>query len=294
MEVLIVIPTRNRSDKVIKTLNFLGQNKFFYTQIVVVDSSEEYHKKKIKQFIDKENINAHLVNSEPSTCLQRNRGFSYIKNEKYIMFIDDDNQFYKNALTEMKIFLDNKKDFVGVAFNQILETKKNIIEKLKVNFLLNKIGIYPEKNGNVAKSGWHSKFLNFKNDTTVEWLPTRAVIYKSEYVKNLRFDTTLGTYGYLEDLDFSLSIKKYGKLMVCENAKYTHDQEIERSDFNFGEKEVKNRFYIVKKHKFNKSLFVFTILMKVFLNLILAFKQRPYGFQRVKGNIISLLSLKKI
>jgi hypothetical protein len=291
---LIVIPTRNRIVELTSTLNFLESNKFFFKKIVIVDSSNSEIKNKIKKMVRKYNANIKVVDSEASTCIQRNVGFKFIQNNKYIMFLDDDNIFFPDAFYKMKNFLKNNKDFFGVAFNQVYKEKKNILNSFKKNFIINKLGIYNLNNGGLADSGWQSRFINFKNNKIVQWLPTRAVIYKSKAVKNIRFDKKLGVYGYLEDLDFSLQLKKKGNLMVCSDAKYTHDQSIIRPGFQFGKKELRNRYYIVKKHKLNKNLFFVT----TFLRMLLTFKEGVLGnlnsFQRLAGNLVALITINNL
>jgi hypothetical protein len=291
---LIVIPTRNRIVELTNTLNFLESNKFFFKKIVIVDSSNSEIKNKIKKIVRKYNANIKVVDSEASTCIQRNVGFKFIQNNKYIMFLDDDNIFFPNAFHKMKNFLKDNRDFFGVAFNQVYKEKKNILDSFKKNYIMNKLGIYNLDNGEIAASGWQSRFINFKNNKIVQWLPTRAVIYKSKAVKNIRFDKKLGVYGYLEDLDFSLQLKKKGNLMVCSDAKYTHDQSIIRPGFQFGKKELRNRYYIVKKHKLNKNLFFVT----TFLRMLLTFKEGVLGnlnsFQRLAGNLVALITINNL
>jgi hypothetical protein len=100
--------------------------------------------------------------------------------------------------------------------------------------------------------------------------------------------------GYLEDLDFSLELKKRGKLMVCSNAKYTHDQSITRPGFEFGKKELRNRYYIVKKHNLKKNLFFLTSLFRMILTL----KEGIFGdinsFKRLAGNLVALFTINNL
>jgi hypothetical protein len=288
---IIIIPTKDRPNELIKTINVLASNIFFFKEVIIVDSSDLQIKKIIKEKIKNYNFNIKIIDSEPSTCIQRNIGFNFIKNGEYIMFLDDDNIFYPDAFYNMQKFLKNNKEFVGVAFNQIYDYKENFFEKIKKNIILNKLGIYSSEKGGLTKSGWQSKFINFDKDMIVQWLPTRAVIYKSSAVKNIRFDDKLGVYGYLEDLDFSLELKKRGNLMVCSQAKYTHDQTVARPGFEFGKKEIKNRYYIVKKHNLNKNIFFLTSLIRIILTLKDGFFGDFNSFKRFFGNIIGLLRI---
>ena len=291
---LIVIPTRNRIQELINTLNFLESNRFFFKKILIVDSSTLEIKGKIKKKILEYCSTITIIDSEPSTCIQRNVGLNFLGDNEYVMFLDDDNKFYPDAFSKMQYFLNKNKDFVGVAFNQVYNEKKNILDKFKKNYIVNNIGIYSSDNGGFSSSGWQSRFVNFNHDAPVQWLPTRAVIYKSNAIKNIKFDNKLGVYGYLEDLDFSLQIKKRGNLMVCAEAKYTHDQSITRPGFEFGKKELRNRYYIIKKHKLNKNLFFLTSVFR----MILTFKEAVMGdlnsFKRLAGNLVALFSINNL
>ena len=99
----------------------------------------------------------------------------------------------------------------------------------------------------VCKNGWHTKISNLKSDAETMWLSTQACIYKSNYIKNyLSFDRSLGKYSYLDDLFFSYKLSKKGKLSMCSRAKYLHPDNIERKNYNFGIKEIVNRYKFVK------------------------------------------------
>jgi hypothetical protein len=291
---IIIIPTKDRPEELNNTIKFLDLNRFFFKKIIIVDSSTLKKKKIINKIIKNYNLNIKIINSKPSTCIQRNIGFQFIKDEKYVMFLDDDNIFYADAFYRMKEFLNNHNDFVGVAFNQIHRDKEGILEKFKKNIILDYLGIYSAKKGGVSRSGWQSRFINFKKNVCVEWLPTRAVIYKSSAIKNIRFDENLGIYGYLEDLDFSLELKKKGNLMVCGRAKYRHDQVINRLGYEFGKKEIKNRYYIVKKHNLSKILFFLNSLLRAIITL----KDFIFGdinsIKRLIGNFSGLTNINKL
>ena len=291
---IIIIPTKDRPEELNNTIKFLDLNRFFFKKIIIVDSSTLKKKKIINKIIKNYNLNIKIINSKPSTCIQRNIGFQFIKDVKYVMFLDDDNIFYPDAFYRMKEFLNNHNDFVGVAFNQIHRDKEGILEKFKKNIILDYLGIYSAKKGGVSRSGWQSRFINFKKNLCVEWLPTRAVIYKSSAIKNIRFDENLGIYGYLEDLDFSLELKKKGNLMVCGRAKYRHDQVINRLGYEFGKKEIKNRYYIVKKHNLSKILFFLNSLLRAIITL----KDFIFGdinsIKRLIGNFVGLTNINKL
>ena len=96
----LIIPTRNRSSKLIKLIKDIVKLKIIFNEIIVVDSSDNHHKKKIISFLTKKKIK--LINTFPSTTHQRNVGLKVRKkNSKYILFLDDDIIINKKAFIEM-------------------------------------------------------------------------------------------------------------------------------------------------------------------------------------------------
>ena len=292
LDLSIVIPTRNRSVLLLKTLNHLQKNNFFFREVIVVDSSDELHKKKIKNAKIVKKLNIKFYDSKPSTALQRNIGLrSCNKKSKYIMFLDDDINFHKDAIKNMYHFIKINNNSIGFGFNFNIKNISNFSEILKKNKLTKFLGIYDVNNGAVTPSGWQTKAINLKKNQLVEWLPTGAVIYKKKYIGNLKFDTAYGKYSYLEDLDFSYSMKKKGNLIICASARFNTDNSEKRNQYYFGLKEILNRYYFVNKFKLSKTYFFigFSIyLLKHFL-ILLSFK--PSFFPRIIGNLHGFLKI---
>ena len=86
--------------------------------------------------------------------------------------------------------------------NQVGDIKYSFLENFKKSKLIKNLNIYPAGPGKIAKSGWHSKIINLKNDIIGDWVFTTMCIYKSTDIRDLKFDETFGQYSYLEDLDF--------------------------------------------------------------------------------------------
>ena len=292
LDLTIVIPTRNRSKILLKTLNVLKKNNFFFKEIIIVDSSDELHKNKIKKSNIIKKLNITFLNSKPSAALQRNVGLQNIKKKrKFIMFLDDDISFQKNAFKNMYYFIKNDNNSVGFGFNFKIKNISNISEFIKKNKLTKFLGVYDVKDGVVTPSGWQTKAINLKKSQFVEWLPTGAVIYRYKYIGNLKFDTSYGRYSYLEDLDFSYSMKKKGDLIICSSAIFYTDNSAKRNQYQFGVKEILNRYYFVNKFKLSKKYFFIgfiLFLLKHFVNF-LSFK--PSFFLRIIGNLHGILKV---
>ena len=286
----IIIPTRDRTSKIINTLNFLENNSFFFKEIIIVDSSD-IHGRLSDDILDKyKKLNIKLILSKPSISLQRNIGLVKAnKKTSYVMFLDDDINFKKNSLKKMYYFIKKSKPFNGLGFNLIVKDQNKFLEKIKKSFFFKFFGIYDNKVGVVTSSGWQTKAINLKKNQKVEWLPTQAVIYNYKIIKNKKFDLKYGTYSYLEDLDFSYRLRK--DLIIYSKAKYSSNNIINRDPLMFGIKEIVNRHRFVKKFNFSLINFYFGcifLIIKHFLSL-LSFK--PKYLLRIIGNIYGLLKI---
>ena len=268
----LIIPTKDRALKVIDLLIFLKTSKIQFFEILVIDSSNKKNSNILKNLSKK--LKFKYFHTHSSTSYQRNVGLNKkYPSTRFVMFLDDDVIFYKNAFKEMNKTIVKYlliKEIGGFGFNQMQkQTNKNFFEKIKNSKFINFIGFYSNKPGNVLKSGWHSKILNVKKNTYVDWVYTTACVYKTEAIRNLKFDENFGQYSYLEDLDFSLNLKKLKKKIVISYlAKFTHPNNIDRSSLIFGITEVINRFRIVKKHKLNLYFFFIVFLFRFIISLI--------------------------
>jgi glycosyltransferase involved in cell wall biosynthesis len=288
----LIIPTYNRSEKVGSILSQLKKFKINFFEIIIVDSSNKYEKKKLKNICKRHNVK--IINSFQSTSHQRNLGLkNKNKNTKFIMFLDDDLIFYKNSFREMNKFINNnKKTISGYSFNHFLRfnKKNNLLEKIKTSKISYFFGLYINKPGIVMNSGWHTKIINLKKNTYVQWLPAAALVLDSAIIKNKSFDESFGAYSYLEDLDFSLNIKdNQYKFAVVSKAKFLHPNNIIRVNFIFGYFEIINRFKIVDKYKLNKFYFFYMGFIKTFYSLFSVFSGNINYILKFLGNFIGLI-----
>ncbi len=287
----IVIPTRNRSQLLSKTLQNLKKNSFFFNEIIIIDSSDKNERRKTNNLKKFKNLKLKIINSSPGISKQRNLGLKHVnKKSDYVMFLDDDLIFEEGAIKKMYYFLKLNKNYCGVGFNLIIKNTNNFIESIKKNKLMKSLKIYDNVEGKVTPSGWQTKAINLKKNKTVEWLPTQAVIYSYKKIKEKKFDVNYGSYSYLEDLDFSYNLKDYG-LIICSKAKYSSDNIIKRNPFFFGIKEIVNRFYFVKKFNLNKVSFIIGCFFLIAKHLITFFTIKPQYLLRIAGNLFGLLKV---
>jgi len=290
----LIIPTKNRSDQIIGLFNKLILLNLKFNEIIVVDSSDNTHSKKVEN--ECRNNSFYYYRTRSSTAYQRNFGLKKVKNNYYTMFMDDDVILLDDTFLEMDqciIKYENNENIGGFGFNQIEETKDNFIETLKKSKLIKNFDIYPSIPGKIARSGWHSKIINLKEDILADWVFTTICIYKSAVIRDLKFDETFGEYSYLEDLDFSLNLMKNNKkILLSSKSKFKHPSNIDRSGFRFGVIEILNRYKIIKKHKLSKKLFYIASLLRFFMSLCKSTSLKKKYFFRSLGNIYGFFLLK--
>ena len=288
----LIIPTKNRSNQIITLIQKLLIYDFY--EILIVDSSEIKHSEKIQIECKKKNI--YYFHTKPSTSYQRNFGLKKIKKNKFVMFMDDDVILLNDTFKKMNECIEKhseNENIAGFGFNQIEDVKQNYLEKLKNKKIFNILNIYPDSPGKVAKSGWHSKILNLQKDIIGDWVFTTICIFKHNEIKDFTFDETFGEYSYLEDLDFSLNLKKRNKkIYISSQSKFFHPKNIDRSGFNFGITEIKNRYKIVSKHSLSKKLFFLGVLLRFFVSLIKSLSFNKKYFSRCLGNLYCIFLLK--
>ena len=159
----LIIPTKDRSKKIIDLLNKLTLFRIKFNEILVIDSSNKYHSQKIFLYCKKKKIK--YCYSKPSTSHQRNIGLKEAKSNKFVMFMDDDVLLHKDTLKNMNTCIKKNyynSDIGGFGFNQIENIKEGVFDKIKKFKLLKYFEIYPNSPGLVSRSGWHSKILNLK------------------------------------------------------------------------------------------------------------------------------------
>tara|TARA_B110000503_G_scaffold143472_1_gene245145 strand:+ start:3501 stop:4406 length:906 start_codon:yes stop_codon:yes gene_type:complete len=288
----LIIPTRNRPDFLKNLLQKFSDLSVHFFEIIVVDSSENEKQNLVENICKKFYVN--YFHTWPSTSHQRNFGMGKKNPQtKYIMFVDDDIVFFDNAITEMNKVIkkfEDREDVAAFGFNQIQQENKTFFENIKNSKLSCSLGLYSNKPGAVMRSGWHSKILNLKEDVFADWIFTTVCIYKYDYIKNFRFDETLGRYSYLEDLDFSLNLKLINKkIFISSEAKFLHPKNIDRSGFNFGVLEVCNRYKIVKKHNLNIFHFFIISLFRFLISFCGIFSLNKKLLLRSLGNILGFV-----
>ena len=104
-EASLIIVTRERLNSLRRFFYSINEYVNKFNEILIIDSSSSIiHKKIIDEFSKYKSLN--VIKSEASSSIQRNAGIKkFNKNNKYIMFCDDDIIFQKNSILNMDKFI---------------------------------------------------------------------------------------------------------------------------------------------------------------------------------------------
>ena len=245
-----VVATKDRPADLRRMLESLAAQSHLPDLVVVVDSSvirvqpvvDQFHHRLLLQY---------LHHQPPSASGQRNAGIEAVPADiDLIAFLDDDATLEPNAVDKMLAFWDAAPaDVGGAAFNMVNHPIQ-AFSRLKRWRLIRALGVYSGEPGRVTPSGWQTMTGFVSKNTYVDWLPSGAVAWRADVLKTCRFDEFFTGYSYLEDLDFSFTIRRRWRLAVVANARYAHHPSVNRHarNYAFGKTEVRNRLYVVTKH----------------------------------------------
>lgn len=290
-----IIPTRNRSKDIGALLMNIQSQSIQPNHIIVVDSSDVSKPELAQEFPDLP-IEYHAFREAPSAAAQRNAGLAFVDADVDLVgFVDDDILFEKDAMKNMLAFWNQApKSICGAAFNLIEDVPdRQGVKGLKGSALVNWLGLYGDRPGAVAPSGWHGRIGQLNEDTQVEWLSTSAVLWQREVLAAYRFDPFFQGYSYLEDLDFSYGLSRKCGLMVVASARFEHHHHHQQLTpewyLDFGRMEVRNRLYFVRKHGLSVPRCYLGLLVRMAKTLyeVLALRNGAL-LSRARGNLAGL------
>jgi GT2 family glycosyltransferase len=258
--------------------------------VVVVDGSEESIESLIRSCRRSFPVE-YVRHRPPSAAAQRNAGIERLLGRySLIGLLDDDILLAPDAIERMLEFwgTDESSDVAGASFNQ--QGQETVTETgfFKRSRFSDALGLYCRTPGGVARSGWQALIGTAWENTSAEWIPTTAAVWRAEVLERHGFDEFFHSYSYLEDLDFSYGISKRHRLMVVANARYEHHTADggRVDDRSFGRIETRNRLYFVRKHGLSLGRCFAGLAVRWAMTLGGAVKSRDRAlWQRAVGNL---------
>jgi len=245
-----IIPTKDRPRELKNLLVNLEQQTLKPAQVIIIDSG--------RGSLDALAAEHRILNityrkySPPSSARQRNEGLNHLAQAvNYVAFFDDDIILDLKAIENTVAFLDQASTEVAAVCLNLTNHPRLEFPELKRIPLVERLGLYSWRKGVVLRSGFQTLIGPVREPTEVAWFPSTAIVCRRKALPLQSFDPWFQAYSYLEDLDFSYRLGKANRLLVIPSATFFHLESPHGREkrFLFGQKEVLNRVYFVRKHK---------------------------------------------
>ena len=286
-----VIPTKDRPEELRRLLKSLALQSATPDEVIVVDGSAA----PVREVVDEcRGIPVRYLRClPPSATRQRNAGIQAARpDHDLIGILDDDSVLAPEACEAMLRFWKDAQAGVGGASFNLVNHPPVFASGLKHLRMAERMGLYSRIRGAVLPSGFQVMLTDFREDTPVQWLPSGTSVWRREVFQSFRFDEWYAGYSYLEDLDFSYQVGKKYKLVVVAGARQFHypSPRGRLDGYRFGQREVANRLYFVRKHGELSEVQCYAALtIRAFLSLVLAVRERNRDYvRRTAGNVIGL------
>ncbi len=280
----ILIPTRNRPEKVVKLLKSISSSTVRPEQIVIVASGMDIFSQ-LGEFNSILPI-TYLHTEIPGQINQKKIGISLLyPGVEWCLFLDDDLELHSNAveIAFKEIVRDKLQNVVGIGFS-LPVTSRGVNSSKAVVFLATVLGLSTKPLGKVLKSGHATSYLQSENTIQTEWL-NGASMWRTELLSHYGQGLPSTKYAACEDLIFSFPLNKYGKLIYVPDSKLSF-QDDDFTDFDSFEviraatfwryyfvktnprlsvtafliSQVGRVFYATKRKKNKRTAFIFQVL----------------------------------
>jgi GT2 family glycosyltransferase len=248
-KISVIIPTKNRTEDVIRCLESITIQTILPDEVVIVDSSDTEELKSTFNSFDDLNIKYIRIEVDKkfkgSSNISRNRGIDNSTGDIIILVDDDvilDKEYIRNI---MHVFNNDLEKKVGGVIGEIIENAEpdKFIKKfyrfafqtLATIFFLHKYG-----DGRFRLSGFPIviKTGSVNDITNVEYLCGCSIAFRKEVIKEFRFDEKLNIHGccFGDDDDVAYRISRKYQNIYTPFAKLIHNQSPVRAN-----KYAKNR-----------------------------------------------------
>lgn len=212
-----VICTKNRPSELTNVVSDLLIQSSPVEMILIIDGSDSMFHTQINSLrgLDSK-IKVFLT--ESGLCKQRNIALGKLPKTGIVTFFDDDVRIQPDYLACVERTFSSDETICGVGGRTSEIAEQFGFGKL----ILRIIGADSRKSGKVLKSGVNIPFYDDSSTYKVDWLPGCCMSFKLEIVKKLKFDESRPGVGWGEDVDFSLKVAKFGKLVINPSSPVVH------------------------------------------------------------------------
>ena len=254
LPISVVIPTRNRSIVLKKTLATIAQQSAQPFEIILIDASENTDTNKV--YSDGiQGLESKLIYKKAivkGAASQRNEGIA-LSDQPFIAFMDDDVYLEPNCFSLLWNAINTSSD-VG-AVNALI-TNQQFHPPGKISRTFYRLFTSKEQLKNLEGKtiGPSINFLSSEKNILslipVDWLNLGLTIYKREALPEPVFDPYFTGYSFMEDAALSFVVNREWKLYTVRDARIYHDSQPGDHKNNveqLAEMEIVNRYYIMTR-----------------------------------------------
>lgn len=300
LAVSVVIPSMNRPDTLMRTIDSFLSQEYIPNQIIIVDqSTDESNRSRyrlIKSRYEDITNTVYVWQDIPSLTKARNYGISYCEND-IVICSDDDVLVNKDTILNVYSIMQD----ASIAMIAGIDENSGSSET-NLGYLFGTKSYKKRKIGHVTLSMLGRYPDNIVGEIETEWAMGYFFAIRKSLVEKweLRWDENLASYAYAEDLDFSYSYYKKAKLeglrcVLNDKVKVKHLVSNEyrvptqKSTYMY----VINRKYLAYKHKMSIVSHL-ALRWTNFGHFLMRLMKRQRPFDLLKAQIYCDLNRRKI
>lgn len=246
----VVVPTRNRPNKLKVLLNSLSESTVRPDEIVVVASGQDVCNI-IRDFQLKLNIK-YEHSSTVGQVRQKARAIEILDTSlDWCIFTDDDLVFSKHAIEEAMRTIERYQglSISGVGF--ALTPTSRVIDMRPISkWVASQFGFLDNRPGRVTLSGHGVSYLQANQDCFTDWL-NGVSMWKLEVAKTYQESLPNTAHASCEDLLFSYQVSRSGKLVFSSTANvyFQTEEKTNAASLEILKSTAYWRLYFVRKNK---------------------------------------------
>lgn len=254
ISVSAIIPTKDRTAPLLRTLESLTLQSSQPAEIIVIDASED---EMTKNMLNGEihGLKSTLVYQKANTrgaASQRNEGVAIAKNP-YIFFMDDDLLFEPECIDRLFKGIESDPELGGV---NAMITNQKYLQPGKISSILfrylngTKLNSYAGKCLGPVVNLLPEDREDLPEVVRVEWLNSGCTIYRRDALPNPPFPSFFTGYSMFEDVTVSSNVGRTWKLANVRTARVYHDSQpgdYKKSIYVLSKMELVNRYYVMTR-----------------------------------------------
>lgn len=263
----IIVCTYQRANSLRRFLDSLAEQDSLPRKLVIVDASPRNESELVLRGFPSPHSLAECIQyfrvkgRYRGLTRQRNFGLNFVETD-LVAFFDDDIFLTPGCLTELeRVYREHERETVGVGLVAGPDETEGHFRNPSLLWRVRRwLQIVPDLHPGTYHRCGMSIPWNFqppiRGVMEGDYLSGYAMMWKTELARQLRFNEDFSGYSQAEDLDFSIRMRRHGKILIAGKARAAHleDPHGRPNYFQKGYMEVYNRFAIHRRGLENRSI----------------------------------------